>query len=230
MTAALVVIGGGSVAQAIPRDWRDRRLVIAADSGVDLAHRLGLEPTVVVGDLDSASAPGLHRARAAGATVERMPVDKDQTDFELALSAARSAGSSTVGVLGGAWGRLDHLVANLAVLTGPLTDGLEVEAWVGTSRVQVLRGSARVEGWPGMTVSLSAWHGSVTGISSRGLRWELCDAELEAGSARGTSNELTADIAEVSLAAGCLSVIAPDAWRLESVEVIPVPGVAEEAR
>lgn len=219
MGTAVVVIGGGPVAQAIPSSWRDVEVVIAADSGADLAHRLGLVPSVVVGDLDSVTACGLERAQRAGATVVRAPVDKDETDFELALRAARAAGMSSLRILGGAAGRLDHLVANLAVLTGPLTEGVDIEAWLGTSRVQILRGRLTVAGWAGMTVSLTAWHGRVHGLRSRGLRWELEGGSLEAGTGRGTSNELTGSVAHLEASGGCVSVIAPDAWRAEGVEV-----------
>lgn len=219
MGTALVVTGGGSVAQALPTSWRQVDLVVAADSGVDLAHRLGLVPSVVVGDLDSVTPEGLDRARQAGAAVERAPADKDETDFELALRAARAVGMSSLRILGGAAGRLDHLVANLAVLTGPLTEGVDIEAWLGTSRVQILRNRLTVAGWAGMTVSLAAWHGAAHGLRSSGLRWELEGGSLEAGTARGTSNELTGARAELTISGGCLSVIAPEAWRSEGVEI-----------
>jgi thiamine pyrophosphokinase len=224
MGTAVVVIGGGPVAQAVPSSWRQADLVIAADSGTDLAHRLGLVPSVVVGDMDSVTPAGLERAKSAGATVERAPVDKDETDFELALRAARAAGVSSVRILGGAAGRLDHLVANLAVLTGPLTEGVDIEAWLGTSRVQILRDRLTVPGWAGMTVSLAAWHGTAHGLRSSGLRWELEGGSLEAGTARGTSNELTGPLARLEVSGGCLSVIAPDAWRSEGVEIHELGG------
>jgi thiamine pyrophosphokinase len=114
-------------------------------------------------------------------------------------------------VLGGAGGRLDHLLANLAVLTGPLTAAMEVEAWIGTAHVQVARDRVRVVGPPGATVSLLAWHGDATGVTTTGLRWPLTDAVLAAGGAVGTSNLLDAPVAEVSLRTGVVTVTRADA-------------------
>jgi thiamine pyrophosphokinase len=202
----VVVAGGGTTPQALPDGLASPGGVVAADSGLDLAERLGLAVDLVVGDLDSVSAGALERARQRGTEIEASPADKDVTDLELALVAARRRGTTRLVVLGGAGGRLDHLLANVAVLTGPLTDGMAVDAWLGEHRVQVVRDSVEVAGRPGSEVSLLAWHGDATGVTTRGLRWALDDAVLVAGAARGTSNLLEDDDGEVHLRSGVLTV------------------------
>jgi thiamine pyrophosphokinase len=202
----VVVAGGGATPQALPDGLAAATAVIAADGGLDLAERLGLAADRVVGDLDSVSAGALERARRRGVEVEVSPTDKDVTDLELALAAARRSGTRRLVVLGGAGGRLDHLLANLSVLTGPLTEGLAVDAWLGEHRVQVVRDDVAVVGRAGTEVSLLAWHGDAEGVTTRGLRWPLHEAVLVAGAARGTSNLLEGDSAEVRLRAGVLSV------------------------
>jgi thiamine pyrophosphokinase len=203
---AVVVAGGDARIQAVPDGLAEMGPVIAADSGLDLAERLGLAADLVVGDLDSVSAGALARAREAGVTIEESPRDKDLTDLELALLAARSAGTSDLVVLGGAGGRLDHLLANVAVLCGPLTEGMTVDAWIGDSRVQVLRDRVAVAGTPGSEVSLLAWHGDVHGVTTTGMRWPLRDAVLSAGAAVGTSNVLEGSAGEVTAHRGVASV------------------------
>lgn len=208
---AVVIAGGDASEQAVPADLDQFGMVIAADGGLDLAERAGLAVDVVVGDMDSVTPQALERAAAAGALVERSSWDKDLTDLELAVVRARDAGARRLVVLGGAGGRLDHLLANLAVLTGPLTAAMEVEAWIGTAHVQVARDRVRVVGPPGATVSLLAWHGDATGVTTTGLRWPLTDAVLAAGGAVGTSNLLDAPVAQVSLRTGVVTVTRADA-------------------
>jgi thiamine pyrophosphokinase len=60
-------------------------------------------------------------------------------------------------------------------------------------------------------VSLLAWHGDATGVTTTGLRWPLVDAVLAAGGAIGTSNVLDAPVADVSIRTGVATVTRPDA-------------------
>lgn len=209
-TDAVVIVAGGprDGAQFVPPrigpDWP----VVAADSGADLAAEVGLSPTLVVGDLDSISPGALRDAERAGVAIERARSDKDQTDLELAIAASRrNVGLRELVVLGGGGGRLDHLLANLAVLCGPATEGLEVEAWLGATRVVVVRRQVKVEVVAGATVSLLAWHGDAVGVTTSGLRWPLNDAVLGAGHALGTSNEATDPCVAVTLRSGVVSLV-----------------------
>ncbi len=114
---ALVVSGG------IPPDAAEvgplpaGAFVIAADSGLDHAAALGLSVDVLVGDLDSATAPAVRAAEAAGVQIERHPVNKEATDLELALEHALAIGARRVTVVSGGGGlRLDHHLAELVLL------------------------------------------------------------------------------------------------------------------
>jgi thiamine pyrophosphokinase len=165
---------------------------------------------VLVGDLDSVDADEVDAAREAGVRIDRHDPAKDETDLELAVELALAAGAVRIVVLGGAGGRLDHLAANLAVLAGPSTAAARVEAFVGPARIDVIRGERVIDGRAGMKVSLLAWGGPATGVSTGGLRWPLTDAVLATGSALGTSNEFLSDSATVAVGTGVVTAIAPD--------------------
>jgi thiamine pyrophosphokinase len=206
---AVIYVGSAPGPQAAPPMPRVE-IAIAADSGLAVARRLGHHVDVVVGDLDSVTTDDLAWAERHGAAVERHDADKDLTDFELAVETAVRSEVDRVVVLGGAGGRLDHLAANLAVLGAPLLVEVEVEAWIGTARVTVIRDRRTMAGVPGLILSLLAWGGDVTGVTTDGLRWPLHDATLVAGSAWGTSNEFVASAATVSIERGVLTAITPD--------------------
>ena len=208
----VVLIGGDEVRQAHP--WFGSARVIAADSGLDLAERMGITPDLVVGDLDSVTPEALRRARAAGVEVRTSPEDKDETDLELALAAAwehlRGRSGTSLWVIGGAGGRLDHLAGNLAVMTGPRWRHFEITGWIGTARVDVIRSSRRLSGVPGLQASILAWHGDAEGVTTAGLEWPLHRTTVPAGSGWGTSNRFVGDEATVSLIRGTVTVITPD--------------------
>src|SRR5699024_10353581 len=183
------------------------------DSGLDRARAAGRWADHLVGDLDSVDPLTLEAATST--TVHRHPTDKDATDAELALQLARTLreGDDDVPlvVIGDPGGRIDHLLADIALLSSPLTNGFHVRAHLGAATITLIRGGQRanVSGSPRDIVSLLAPGQRVAGVTTEGLRWPLVDASLEAGSTRGISNELLAHDAVVTISHGTMLIIQP---------------------
>lgn len=189
----------------------ERAAVVAADSGVEHALRLGLPVHHAVGDFDSVERAVLAGVEARGARLVRHPAAKSATDMELALDTAVELGALRVVVIGGHGGRLDHFLANCLVLAAPRYANLVVDAVIGEARVHVARPWAPTSlvGEPGDLVTLLPVHGPAEGVSTEGLLYPLRLEPLLEGSTRGVSNEMAATRAEVRLTAGGLLVIQP---------------------
>jgi thiamine pyrophosphokinase len=207
----VVVTGGDPIDRAVLASVPDGALVVAADSGLDQAHALGLRVHIAVGDFDSATPEALERAVADGAVIDRHPAAKDATDLELALDAAVRLGPERLVVLGGHGGRLDHFLANALALAAPSLADAEVVAHMGPARVAVVRPGRRVvlEGEPGDLVTLLPVHGPARGVITDGLLYPLHHEDLRVGSTRGVSNELARPRASVDLRAGVLLAVQP---------------------
>jgi thiamine pyrophosphokinase len=206
MPPPIVILAGGS--DTLPhRPIPQGATVIAADSGLHLAAGLGIGVDVIVGDLDSADPAAVAAAQAEGALVERHEPDKDATDLDLALQAARRMGGSPVIVVGGDGGdRIDHLLAGSALLTAQRFADLDIEWWAGTSRAIVARGAVAIDAAAGDLVSIIPASPSVT-VTTSGLRWPLAGERLEHGSTRGVSNEVTDGAASVTVSEGTAFVV-----------------------
>jgi thiamine pyrophosphokinase len=205
----VVVTGGDAVDPAHGHDLPVGAPVIAVDSGVEHAQRLGLPIHLAIGDFDSVDPQRLAQAESAGAIVERHPVVKDATDLELALDAALALGPDRIHVLGGHGGRLDHLLGNLLVLAAPAYAAATVTARMGRARVTVVRGAAELTGPIGDLVSLLPVHGGARAITTRGLLYPLDGEDLPPGTTRGISNELVSASATVHLEQGVLVAVQP---------------------
>ena len=79
--------------------FRPGDLLIAADGGAHHCRALGLNPHVVVGDLDSLSPALRAQLEASGARFEIHPARKDETDLELAIRATMREGAQEVLIL-----------------------------------------------------------------------------------------------------------------------------------
>lgn len=213
MRTAVVLAGGDAIDASPPVPLPEGALVVAADSGLYQADALGLHVDHVVGDLDSAAPDAVDRAVAAGATVERHPEAKDFTDLELALEYVARQGAQHVVVLGGAGGRLDHLLGNVLVLTSARFAAIDVEAFVADAHLTVVHGGrppVELRGSPGSLVTLLPVGGTARGVVTDGLVYRLDTEDLAPGTTRGVSNVMVGTVASVALDQGTLLVVQPD--------------------
>lgn len=201
-----VVAGGVPVSPALRDHLDDVDYVIAADSGLYAAGRLGLEVDVLVGDLDSVDVADLVDATFE---VDRHPSAKDHTDIALALNRAKDLRPRRVIVVSGGGGRLDHAFGNLLILASPAYADMQIDAFIGDARLAVIRHRRELSGPPGGLLSLFAVDGPAHGVTTSGLRYPLRDEVLDPLSSRGISNEFLGGPAAVSLRSGTLLSIQP---------------------
>ena len=205
-TKTILVFAGGELGE-LTSPLPEADYVIAADSGLDHAHRLERKVDLLVGDLDSVSEEGLAAARLAGTEIEQYRTDKDATDLELSLAAAVRHGAARIVVAGGGGGRIDHLLANAMLLTSPGWADIDVEWIVDSAHILAIRQQATIHGALGDTVTLLAVGEPADGVTTTGLEYEMSDDVLLASSTRGVSNVLAASEATISLRNGVLLAI-----------------------
>lgn len=210
-TPTIVLTGGDPVSPALADHLPADAYVIAADSGLASAARLGLTVDLLVGDMDSVDQAAMAAAVDGGTEVERHPVAKDRTDLAIALDAALARDVRDVLVVGGHGGRLDHLLGNALVLSSEVYATLRIEAFMGAAHLHVVRDHATLAGARGELVSLLPVHGAARGVTTEGFLYPLAGEDLPAGSTRGVSNEFTGTSAAVSLTDGVLLVVQPGA-------------------
>ena len=181
--------------------------LIAADGGLRHMRTLGLSPHLVIGDMDSIDPTELDRLKQNGVLVLQFPAHKDQTDLELALNEALARGGNPIFVMGALGGRLDLTIANIMLMMNPDLRQVDVRIVDGLQELYFIHGHAIVEGTPGERVSLLAFDGPVTGIRTFGLAYPLQDEVLYPQQARGVSNVLQGERAEIWVRQGHLLCI-----------------------
>ena len=192
---------------------RDHDWIIAVDGGGAVCIEAGVKPDIVLGDFDSIDPAALDWLRHGGSQIESFPADKDQTDLELALDAARSQGADRVTLTAVSSNRLDHTLAAIGAIAGaadlwPEVVEPEMHAWVVSAGA---RDALRVSG-VGATISLVC-AGDDACVSISGVRWPLERHDLPFRSGLGVSNVVVDEAgALVRVHAGTVLAISPDTF------------------
>lgn len=220
MQAIVLADGDAGSRDRLDGTWpgwaRPDAVVIAADGGARHAAALGLQIDRWVGDGDSLGEAGVAELIAAGIRVERAPPDKDESDTELAVLTACRLGANELVILGALGGaRIDHALANVALLGLPELAGLDVRLLAADARVRQLFGTGAdgapgfldLEGRVGDLVTLLPVGADAEGVTTRGLQFALDDEPLRVGRTRGLSNVRTARQAGVTLRRGRLLIV-----------------------
>lgn len=115
MKKCFLFIGGeGPAGSELPEKPENGDVVIAADSGADLALKFSVAVDYAVGDFDSIREPALLDRLEKG-KVFSYDRNKDLTDTEIAMETAISLGCTEAVLVGGGGGRFDHLLAVAAL-------------------------------------------------------------------------------------------------------------------
>lgn len=197
-----VILGAGPVTEpeALSPLLRADDWFIAADGGMALAQALDVRPAVLVADFDSGPEP-----IDSPSEVLRLPVEKDWTDTMAAAMLALDRGYREFLLLGCTGGRLDHTMANIAVMAYILSRGGQAVMADECNRVRLLGpGRHVVPPLAGWKLSLFAFGGEASGITLRQVKYPLTDATLRPEDSVGVSNEFLDCPAEIFFQKGRL--------------------------
>ena len=181
--------------------------VIAADGGYTACRRAGVEPQLLLGDFDSlAEVPALPH-------VERVPVEKDDTDTLAAVKLGLERGCTDFYLYGGTGGkRLDHTLANLQTLLYLRRRGargyLYDDEFVWTALENESLTVEKTVEWG--LLSVFCLGDRAEGVYESGVQYPLTDAVLTAEFPLGVSNHILEDTARIRVNRGALAV----GWQL----------------
>lgn len=166
--------------------------IIAVDGGADLCREAEVIPTLYVGDSDSLSDAGKHYISQLEIERVDLPVDKNLSDWAIALDYLCGYGIGSLDALGFMGGRLDHQMALLGELSQRGIQahliGDKEELWSAT-RTGRLPAKVVVSGSEFSSFSVfGIGEGAVVSID--GARWPLEHRALEPLSSLGLSNEV----------------------------------------
>ena len=182
-------------------------LKIAVDGGLRFFHLANISPDVLIGDLDSISPKERIWAETQQTRIFQYPVEKDETDFELALTYVLDQKVEKIRILAAMGGRVDQTFANCFMLLDERLRNLDVRFDDGIVEVCLIRESLQIDGQPGDIVSLLPLSPTVYGVTTCQMKYPLLDEDLYMYHTRGISNVMLSERAEVQIREGNLLCI-----------------------
>ncbi len=204
-----VIICGGSVTDydRCRKILSQDAFIICADDGARHLRKINILPDLLLGDFDSIGAEDLAYYGEKGIEIIKYPVEKDKTDSEIAVDYALERGFKNLVILGATGSRLDHTLSNIFLLKKILDSGGTGCIINENNEIYLISDSIRLKKEERCNVTLLAITKKVTGVTTKGLYYQLQDAEIYMGSSFGVSNVFTDEYAEVSIKSGLLLVI-----------------------
>ena len=174
--------------------------VIAADAGYTKLKAAGITPHLIVGDFDSSDTPENDIE-----TIVLSPI-KDCTDTQFAVSQAVERGYNEILVIGGLGGRIDHSIANFAVIAEYKLKGVNITLIDENHVIYCLKDEEKTVTSKDSYFSVFAIGGNAT-ITLKGFYYEVDNYELSPFASIGVSNEVADETATVSVNDGIVLII-----------------------
>ena len=186
----------------------DNAFYIAADGGLKHLEKLNITPDVILGDFDS------YDIKDYKENCIVFPKEKDYTDMFLAVKYAHELGYKEIHIYGGLGGkRFDHTFANIQMLEYYLKLGCKVilfganEVITAISAHNRKAASISFDETNSGYISLFAVGGNVSGLTIKGLKYELNNATITTDFPLCVSNEFCSKQADISISSGTLLII-----------------------
>lgn len=216
-----VIISGGNIQDGFALGFLKKRIeegqreslaLVAADKGMEWFMRnREFTPDLAVGDFDSLSEEGEAYMRSlSDLEIIRLCPEKDDSDTQSAVNHIIEKGARDILIFGATGTRLDHVLANLGLLSMGKDKGVHIsiaDQWNYITLAEsgtVLKRDSQF----GKYVSFFTVGGDVDGLTLKGFKYPLNKYRLTvADSGLTVSNEIAEETAEITYDSGQLLMI-----------------------
>lgn len=178
--------------------------IIAVDGGANKAEKLNLLPDLIIGDLDSITTKNLNFFQEKNVEIIKFPVEKDQTDSEIAVDYCYKNGIDELYLTAGLGGRIDQELANLNLLEYIYNLNLKAKIISKNLEIALIGVQKRFKNKKGYRLSLIPQSKKILKLEIKGCKYNLNGLDIERSQSRGISNKIESDWAEIKIAQGLL--------------------------
>jgi thiamine pyrophosphokinase len=201
-----IILAGGKPPkkELLEREMTEPYVLICADSGANCLYDYRIVPDYLIGDFDSIEKSAFDYFNKSSCIIEKFPVEKDETDAQLALNKAFSLKASRIVFLGCTGSRLDHTLGNFGLLLQCLDNGVEASIKDSNNTIWLTNKSISLTGNKGDYFSVLSYGAPINSLTIKGAKYPLNNHFLELGSSLTLSNQFIDETVEIEFNDGIL--------------------------
>lgn len=181
--------------------------VLCCDGAAGHARRLGIQPDVLIGDMDSIMEHDRAYMSDMGVQEICLPSEKDQTDTQAACRLAIRQGANDAIIIGGLGNRTDHSLGNIHCLWMLHDAGVAARICAGDEEARIITDTCSLGRYVTRTFSLIPLLPDTVVFSMTGVKYPLDRVPLMFGSTLGISNIVLSDRAQLTVHPGAALLI-----------------------
>ena len=206
-----IIVTGGNVNEIFLTNYLSKNkfdYIIAVDKGLEILNKVQTEPNFIIGDFDSVNTDVLKQYENKNIPIEYLNKEKDYTDTHMALKKTIERGVNNITIIGAIGTRLDHTLANIHILKEALDSGVNAKLVNKNNEIMLIKNKKVVKKNNNYKyISLIPLTTEIKGVTIKGFKYLLKDANLKIGESIGVSNELIDNEATIEIAEGVAILI-----------------------
>ena len=203
MKNVLISIGGDCYSN-IANNNLNFDQIIAVDSGIKHIYNLSLEPSILVGDLDSISKEDYQKVLEANINIDSYQKNKENTDFELSLNKIENPHNKNIFIIGGEGGDIDHMLSVFFIISHK--EFYKNITWLYGKQTILFKNNISLEIDSNINFSLIPLT-DLKSLSIKGAKWELKNEDVESGHSLTLRNQTKGELLNISCEEGKFAFI-----------------------
>jgi len=203
MKNVLISIGGDCSSNIVNNNLNFDQ-IIAVDSGIKHIYNLSLEPSILVGDLDSISKEDYQKVLEANINIDSYQENKENTDFELSLNKIEKPHNKNIFIIGGEGGDIDHMLSVFFIISHK--EFYKNIIWLYGKQTILFKNNISLEIGSNVNFSLIPLT-DLKSLSIKGAKWELKNEDVESGHSLTLRNQTKGELLNISCEEGKFAFI-----------------------
>lgn len=207
-----LIVSGGSINQVFFKELVLKNKydnIIASDKGLEILDKLNIKPNYIIGDFDSINLEVLNKYLDDDTiNIIRLNPIKDFTDTHMALKLGIKIKSRDITIVGAIGTRIDHTIANISILKEALEKNIVCKIINENNSIMLIDKNTTIEKDDDYRyISLIPLTSAVSGITLKGFKYSLNNADIKIGQSIGVSNEQIEQKGKIEIEEGILIVL-----------------------
>lgn len=181
---------------------KEKDYILCADGGLRHAINIDIIPNGAIGDFDSVDETIQKYLISKNIPIFKYPIEKDETDTELAIKHLIEVGCNDITLVGVAGSRLDHTLANIFILRGLHFKGITSRIINRNNAIYFADKEIYLKRKEGYYISIIPITIEGVIVTLEGFYYPLTETTINFGSTLGISNRIIDEYGKVKIIKG----------------------------